>query len=181
MYCPRCGQGQSHENTSFCSRCGFLMAGMGEFVRNGGLPVRFQSGAGPDAVSPKKKGLKQGGIMFLSGFIVVPALAILSEMFNVEPVIAGVAALVLFWGGILRMIYALIFQTGQLTAPEKAGFVDSLRETFLGKERNLGQLPQGQPGPAQQGFEAGAFSWRETDDLDAVPREGNSTNRFTGR
>lgn len=181
MYCPRCGQGQSHENTRFCSRCGFLMAGMGDFVRNGGLPARLQSGADPDAVSPKIKGLKQGGIMFLSGFLVVPMLAILSAIVNADPIAAGVAAIVLFWGGILRMIYALIFQTGRLTSPEKAGFLDSLRETFFGKEKNLGQLPQAQPQTASQGFEAGAFRWRETDDLDAVPREGNATNRFGSR
>ena len=98
MYCPRCGQPQSHEQTRFCSKCGFLMAGVGEFVRNGGQPTVVKPIVDENAVSPKKRGLKQGGIMFLSGMIIVPVLAILSEMVNAEPVLAGVASVILVLG-----------------------------------------------------------------------------------
>jgi len=178
MYCPRCGQGQANEQIRFCSRCGFLMEGIGRFIREGGLPPELLDPSIENAVSPKKQGLKQGGIMMLSSLIVVPVLGIMTAMLNLEGFLPGVAAIVLFWGGLLRMIYALIFQPGRPIAREKAGFVDSLKQNFVGPPKDQQVLPTAYQEPAQADFQPASMNWRETADLEGVPREENATRPF---
>ena len=182
MYCPRCGQQQHNPQVRFCSKCGFLMAGMQTIVSNGGVTGDLLEKTMDDAISPKKRGLKQGGIMFLSAFIVVPLLGILSAIVDTEPILAGLTAIVLFWGGILRMIYALIFQSGKPTAPERAGFVESLKETFVGgQQQQQGVLPPAyQQPPVDADFQPASMNWRETADLEGVPKDKNATRPFKG-
>ena len=75
------------------------------------------------------------------------------------------------------MIYALIFQPGRPTAPEKSGLVSSLKDTFVGSPEPQ-QLPQATQQPADFAFENREFNWRETDDLEPQGREPNSTTRI---
>lgn len=180
MFCPRCGQQQSNQQIRFCSRCRFLLAGMHKIVANGGITADLVQSDAEGAVSPKIRGVKQGGIMLLSGMIVVPLLGILSEMLAMDPVLAGVAAVLLFWGGILRMIYALIFQSGKKTSPEKAGFVDSLRQNFLGSTKTSNVLPPYRE-PASSEFQPGHMNWRDTTDLEAVTDDENATRSLHER
>src|SRR5688572_3801738 len=113
MFCPTCGLQQANQASSFCSRCGFLLTGVNQVISNGGnLPQPFygQPTLTNNFVSVRKKGLKQAGKMILAGMILVPIFGILSEIFGVFGLFAGLTAIVAFWGGILRMIYALILE-----------------------------------------------------------------------
>lgn len=116
MYCPKCSQPQASEDVRFCSRCGLPLEGVALVLANGGmLPAVAQAEelelAPP---SPKLRGLRQGGKMFLLGLLVVPLVVLFLEGLNApeEPGIA--AAMIFFLGGILRMLYALLFQDGPL-------------------------------------------------------------------
>lgn len=176
MYCPRCGQSRTHEQTRFCSRCGFLMTELKEFVRFGGQMPRRAIEPDPGLVSPKIRGLKQGGIMFLSGMIIVPLLAILLDgILGVEPVLAGVAALVLFLGGFLRMVYALLFQPNIRTSPDQAGFFSSLKQIFLSSESVSAQNPKPLNEPVFTDFPNASMNWRDTSDLEYTARNDIST------
>ena len=161
VFCPRCGQPQNGTHTRFCSRCGFLMAGLQRIVENGGVSADIFATDGEEWVSPKKQGLKQGGIMMLSSLVVVPVLGILVAVLNLEGFLPGAAFIILFWGGLLRMIYALIFQPGRPTPPEKAGFFESLRQTFLGSSKQSHALPEGFSQPAQADFQPAQSSWKD--------------------
>ncbi len=100
--------------------------------------------------------------MILAGLILVPVFGILSEMFGVFGVFAGLTALVAFWGGFLRMIYALVFE-GNETEMLEEKIVKFYRRNFK-KQKTPEQLP-----PANIGFTD--FSngqqgmWRETADI----------------
>src|SRR5215203_891472 len=103
MFCPRCGQEQISNETRFCSRCGFLMTGVGELVANGGnTALTVPQTAKPD--SPRKRGLKQGLFIFLLTFLIVPIIAILSVWTHAQPFGIPIAAILLFVGGLLRMV-----------------------------------------------------------------------------
>ena len=152
------------------------MSGIREIVQNGGVTSDILGAGIEDAVSPRKQGLKQGGIMMLSSLIVLPILGILTEIFNLEGYLVGVAAITLFWGGLLRMIYALVFQPGTPTTREKAGFVESLKQNFLGpRAGQKGALPPAYHQAAHADFQPASMNWRETADLQGVPNDENAT------
>ncbi|HET6862566.1 MAG TPA: hypothetical protein VFH91_05950 [Pyrinomonadaceae bacterium] len=115
MYCPHCGQLQTTGAIRFCSRCGFPLDGVIYLLGNGGmLPIQNSSDE-PQPISPRKRGVKQGGILFLSGAVIVPLLAVLGDAAHDSTflnVLIAFAAIICFVGGPLRMLYAGIFEEG---------------------------------------------------------------------
>jgi hypothetical protein len=114
MFCPQCGQQQVAGVIRFCSRCGFPLDGVLQLLSNGGnLPV-YRSPDEPVTVSPRRKGVKQGGLLFLSGAVLVPILAIFANYSNSEflGILTALAAIICFVGGLLRMLFAAVFEEG---------------------------------------------------------------------
>ncbi len=168
MYCPRCGQQQINYEIRFCSQCGFLMNGMMDVIAKGGLPDNVIKGCDPGAESPRKRGIRQGGLLMLSSFIFVPLSVMFSIMLNVEPFGVVITALLTFWGGFLRILYAAIFQSG-IPTKENLGFFQSIRQELTGKPNNLKEIPETFYAEADSEFHgARPGSWRETNDLQPV-------------
>ncbi|HEX5889873.1 MAG TPA: hypothetical protein VFY61_14290 [Pyrinomonadaceae bacterium] len=114
MYCPQCGQQQASGVVRFCSRCGFPLDGVIQLLTTGGmLPVYHQSDE-PQQPSPRRKGVKQGAILLLSGAVIVPILGVLASFSNAAfpQVLAALAAIICFIGGPFRMLYAALFEEG---------------------------------------------------------------------
>lgn len=114
MFCPQCGQQQVTGVIRFCSRCGFPLDGVIQLLSNGGaLPV-YRSPDEPVQVSPRKKGVKQGGLLFLSGAVIVPILGIFASYSNSAflEILTALAAIICFLGGPLRMLFAAVFEEG---------------------------------------------------------------------
>src|SRR4030095_72043 len=112
MHCPICGQQQASEETRFCSRCGFLLTGVAAVVATGGVvPTRPIGLLGSDD-SPKRRGVKQGVFWFLLAFLVVPIMAIITVAFRIPPFLPVIALLLFGIGGLLRMAYAMLFESG---------------------------------------------------------------------
>ncbi len=177
MYCPRCGEMRLKENTNFCSRCRFLLIGLDEVVANGGLPKEMLEKRDPNAVSPRRSGLKQGALLFLSGILIVPILGILTSMVNGEGYLVGIAAILTFLGGLLRMIYAL-FESGVPTL-ENTGLIPGLKKEFLGTKKSNKELPPQQTEPIADMFEPPvAGNWRETADLQTANVDAKMTEPF---
>jgi hypothetical protein len=143
-------------------------------VHSGGVSQNAEVG-GENFVSPKLLGVKQGAIMFLSGIVVVPLLGILTEMLGGNGVIIGLAALILFMGGIFRMLYALLFQPGKKVVLEEAGFVASLKQTFLGPKAVNKSLPPAVEMPIHDQFSNQMGNWRDTADLEHVQKDQKAT------
>lgn len=124
MFCPRCGQQQATDSMRFCSRCGFAMEGTMHLLAHGGMLPVYQSPEGENAISARRKGVKQGASLMLIGAILVPILGVMTafapgRLENVFEFFLIISALVCFLGGPLRMLYAAIFEEG---APPKYQF-----------------------------------------------------------
>ena len=114
MFCPQCGQQQVAGVIRFCSRCGFPLDGVIQLLSNGGnLPV-YQSSNEPVQISPRRKGVKQGTLLLLSGAVLVPILGIFANYSNSTflEILTALAAIICFVGGPLRMLFAAVFEEG---------------------------------------------------------------------
>lgn len=112
MFCPQCGQQQATAVIRFCSRCGFPLDGVVQLLNHGGqLPV-YRGPDEPVPISARRKGVKQGGLLFLSGAVIVPVLAMFASFTNATfiEILAALAAIICFVGGPLRMLYAAVFE-----------------------------------------------------------------------
>jgi hypothetical protein len=166
MHCPICGQKQVSENIRFCSRCGFLLTGITELVANHGVLPNYPSQQEPEEDSPRRRGVKQGLMILLVGMLlIVPLLAMLHVATNTEPFVMAIAAIISFWGGILRMVYAWLFESkipGGKTLEQK---VLAGTQNLMARKGEQGALPPHQSIPAGEYFAPTAGSWRETNDL----------------
>jgi hypothetical protein len=120
MFCPRCGQQQVTDALRFCSRCGFPIEGAMMLLANGGMLPQYLPLEGEQKVSPRKKGVKQGALLFLLGVVLVPILAVFTSfapgrLGNMFEFFTILSALLCFTGGPLRMLFAAIFEEGAPT------------------------------------------------------------------
>ena len=165
IYCPRCGQEQISAEVRFCSRCGFLMTGLSEVVINGGIPEQLMPSA-PKPPTARRRGLKQGGALFLFGVVIVPILGILSDILNFRDEVAGLAAVIFFLGGIVRMLFALIFESGNPADKTIEENVYQTAQKLLNKNPKAGALPPQQSIPVDAYAPPRQSNWRDTNDLE---------------
>lgn len=173
MHCPHCGQQQVSGVIRFCSRCGFPLEGTIQLLANGGqLPV-YQSPQAPGERSPKFKGVRQGGLMFLSGAVVVPVLAVLNSYLAFDiTMLVVLAALFLFVGGPMRMLFAAIFEEGTKYPNGPASFAPlPAHPAQMGNQARAGVL-----GPAST---PPAASWRPQSATGELVRPPSVTEHTT--
>jgi hypothetical protein len=168
MHCPICGQQQISEETRFCSRCGFLLTGVAEIVKTGGLVPSKPPGIAGSLDSPKRRGIKKGIFWALLTILVVPVMGLITLILNIPPFLPVLGALIFAVGGLLRIAYAMLFESGN--SPERT------TENFLRDIENRNALPPAQSVPASI-YTAPGGSWRDTSDLQHVP--GSVTDSTT--
>ncbi len=114
MHCPQCGQQQVSASLRFCSRCGFPLEGVLQLLTNGGIVPAFSGPPGTSEMSPRRRGVRQGAILLLAGAVVVPILGVLNSFSNGNflDVLVALAAIVFFVGGLIRMLFAALFEEG---------------------------------------------------------------------
>ena len=148
MHCPQCGQQQVSEIVRFCSRCGFPLDGVIQLLSNNGMLPVYASAEEANQISPRKRGVRQGGILLLTGILLVPILGVLSHYVdsNFLELLIAIAALICFLGGPLRMIYAALFEDGAQTwRGVPAPFVQASMPTHQGPRSALPPPPARQP------------------------------------
>jgi hypothetical protein len=147
MYCPQCGQQQASGVVRFCSRCGFPLDGVIQLLGTGGMmPVYHQSDE-PIQISPRRKGVKQGAILLLSGAVIVPILGVLASFSNAAfpQILAALAAIICFIGGPFRMLYAGLFEEGAPRRYPSYGPPPVAAPQQFGPPRQHTQLPPPAP------------------------------------
>jgi hypothetical protein len=174
MYCPSCGQQQMSSELRFCSKCGMPLTAVTEVLANGGvLPVIVQPQNFAKITSPRKRGLKQGGILMLLGVFFVPFFAILIEATRGPEELIALLAVFFFVGGFLRLLYAAIFQDGTPTFLPGSQPYNQPTMHIAGQEvfHNQNALPPQQSIPVQNYAapqptpQYAAGNWRSTTDL----------------
>src|SRR5436190_21473503 len=103
MFCPQCGQERVSMETNYCSRCGFLLTAVGDLLQTGGQNPLAVVAAGPQP--PRRRGLKQGVFLFFMTFLVAPLMGMITIALKIEPFLVGIAVVLCFVGGLLRMVY----------------------------------------------------------------------------
>jgi len=98
----------------FCSRCGFPLDGVIHLLGSGGMLPAYRSPDEPVPVSPRRKGVKQGALLFLSGIVLVPILGIFASYTGGSflEILAALAAIICFIGGPMRLLFAAVFEEG---------------------------------------------------------------------
>jgi hypothetical protein len=165
MFCPICGQEQSAQETRFCSRCGFPLEGVAYLMgNNGNLPnVQTENTSKPD--SKRKRGLKKGLMIFLLTFLIVPIALVLTIGMRInEPTIVILLSILFGVGGLLRMAYAMLFESNDEIADTTRRFKTPL-EKVLEKKRDAKSLPDQTSIPISDYHAPTAGTWRETNDL----------------
>lgn len=114
MYCPKCGQQQASVEVRFCSRCGFPLAGVARLLASGGETVGLAAPEpGPRLTSPRREGVRRGAKLVFLGCLLTPVAALLHSFLYFPELLIPLCAILGILGGILRMLYAAIFEEGR--------------------------------------------------------------------
>lgn len=180
MFCPQCGQQQVSGEARFCSRCGFQLEGVSGLLASGGVVapanVAQQGVALPE--TPRRKGARVGGKLILFGIFLMPAMAIMHELLRI-PEEAPLIGLLFFLAGLLRLIYALIFEQGPFRQPKSlapAQFGYAPPSQLAPPMRSAAELPPAQVAPAR-GY---APPRADTADMAYRPSVTENTTRLLG-
>ncbi|MBK8467342.1 MAG: zinc ribbon domain-containing protein [Chloracidobacterium sp.] len=163
MFCPQCGQEKISNETNYCSRCGFLLVAVNDLLQTGGINPLATSTNNSAIQSARKRGLKQGLFLFLLTFLVAPLMGMISLALNVEPIAVGVAVIICFIGGLLRMVYALMFESAEPSAPTLEEKIVAGTASLHSAKPNF--LPPQNTVPDAQFFAPASGNWRDTNDL----------------
>ncbi|MEP6945781.1 MAG: hypothetical protein ABJA02_07685 [Acidobacteriota bacterium] len=164
MYCPACGQERLSIETNYCSRCGFLLTGAAELISNGGVMPSAQDAKGWKARTPRNRGLKKGLFIFLLAFLIVPLISIITIAVKAEPYGVVIAAILLTVGGLLRMAYALLFQSNDTSERTEQVRIPPVAQS-MPRRSNQPQLPEQREFDARSYVAPAAANWRDTSDL----------------
>lgn len=155
------------------------MEGVNQILANGGAMPIYSAAPETTEISPRKKGVKQGGLLLLLGVVLVPALGVLYGWtdINLFGFLTALAAVLLFIGGPLRMFYAALFEEGA-KYPRIPGPYAPLpvHPAQLGNQVRAGALPPPSASPAP--------SWRPqpvTGELVRPPSVTEHTTRLLNK
>jgi hypothetical protein len=90
------------------------MDGVIQLLGNGGLIPAYRTPDEPAPVSAKRKGVRQGAMLFLSGILIVSILGVFANFtgWTFFEVLTALAAVICFVGGPVRMLFAALFEEG---------------------------------------------------------------------
>lgn len=164
MFCPKCGQEQISEETRFCSRCGLLLTAIAEITNKGGGSVQNMLGD-PESISPRRRGIRQGLMIMLLSIVLVPLTITISIALGLRPPLSVIVAILTLGGGFLRVMLAVLFESGIPSEKTSEPNVVSRAKTLLGKKQSPNALPPPQEIPASGYIPPKEGSWRDTNDL----------------
>lgn len=166
MYCPVCGKQQVSDQTRFCSGCGFPLTGVAEVIENGGTSLKAFSNNKPKKDSPRKRGIKLGAMIMLVGcFLVVPLMAIMTPFLNFPVFFVPITAVLSFMGGILRIIYAFMFESSERAFELEEGNQAFSNPNYLNQASNKSALPPPTSIPVSDYQMPQAGNWRDSEEL----------------
>jgi hypothetical protein len=150
MFCPNCGQRQNSNEARFCAACGFPMGVVGELLANGGQLSWRPHARGAGQPSPRTRGIKQGAFLMMSTLVIVPIVIFLGvAMLGMPGELIPLVAVVCVMGGLLRMLYALFFESNVPgDAPTAQPYVPpAYTPNYIGTPQRPSTLPPPQSTP----------------------------------
>jgi zinc-ribbon domain len=111
MFCPKCGHQQLSDQQRFCSRCGFPLSGVADLIDRGGILPPLENESNEQDYSPRRQGIKQGIVLMMFAVILVTMVGVIAPPYHEALVFAFLI------GGLMRAIYAVLFQEGASKQP----------------------------------------------------------------
>ena len=162
MFCPKCSQSISDDSTQFCSKCGFAIKNVKEFLDNSGKTEAEET------TSKRQKGIQQGLKLIVLSLILLPVLILLIPMFPPDDKLVesspsntwfeqiGWAIIwTTFLIGVARIVWAMIFEQKTISNAIKAEEVKQINESKVNQAL-----------PPMQDIPISNFgSWKITDEL----------------
>lgn len=139
----------------------------------GALPV-YHPVAGGKEMSARRRGVRQGAVLLLTGFILVPILGVLNSFNegNLFDIFVALAAIVFFVGGLIRMLFAALFEEGTTQRPVMAAsYVPPSFPAQLNTPARGSALP---PAPANP-----ATGWRQRPNTSEIFQPPSITENTT--
>lgn len=159
MFCPKCAEAISSDDTKYCSKCGFTL----KSVRR----IFEKNGADENEISQFQKGLRLGIKLLLLALILLPVFQILGGFFVPDDkfvesspssswfdFLGNAVLFALVLTGIARIFYALLFER---TAKTSDSAVNSTNPTKEVSAKEMNALP-----PASSRPVSDFGKWKET-------------------
>ena len=177
MHCPSCGQHQISNETKFCSRCGLPLGLVSEVVAYGGFLPQLAELHKKKTHYTKKNGVVASVFWFILFTMLFPAIIGIG---NGPEELAGISAVLGFFGGLMMLIASLVF-------------LPSSKPAFVPRPPMMPGIPQA-PGlyaphqqalPPQQTMPASTYAppkagrWRDTNDLEPASVTESTTRLLT--
>ena len=150
-----------------------------QLLATGGQPLIPQMQGMPRQRSPRYEGVKQGVSLFLIGMVLVPLVAVFSTLILRRPeIFVPPVAIICFVGGLMRIIYALIFQEGakSMAQYEPPAYIPpAVPQQMSSGAASFGALPPQRTVPAS--------GWRRPDTAELVepPSVTENTTKLLDR
>lgn len=169
MFCPRCGQERVSRETSFCSRCGYLLTATADLLLTDGVPGPgfAMQGANPETgtESPRWRGVKQGLFVILLTIILAPLFGLILRFgLNMMPWPLGVFIFLFGGAGLLRVAYALMFEPKYGSGLKE--LAESRKPGLSGAAATTRHLSEGETSSYIPPNGVMAGRWADTNDLE---------------
>ena len=129
MFCPKCSRPVAY-GLQFCQQCGLALEGVKRLLESGGVEAEIAVVKGKTrSLSPRRKGYRQGFKLVLLALIVLPFYPLVeglleslipsvenSRLDELPLELFGTLLFVVFLSGLVRMLYARMFESGEASA-----------------------------------------------------------------
>lgn len=188
MFCSQCGQQQFSGDSIFCSNCGLRLqdsTATGTFAQSTYTAVQpiypacvpYATRAG---LSPRQRGIRHGVMLMASTFLAVPLTGILGVAMLDWPVeLVAAVGFICFFGGILRILHAVLFQDNASQSERRASMLDA--PAFVPAPPQPYSMPRGAISTAQHAptHAAPPNGWWKDSTADDFPQPGSVTENTT--
>ena len=162
MFCPKCSRPVA-DGVQFCQQCGLEVEGVRRLVQGGGDGAKAVAvGAKARTVSARARGYRQGFKLVLLALLVLPFYPVVeaflewlipsvenTRMDELPLELFGTLLFVVFMAGLLRMLYARVFEGAEPSAvPDAEGRADEAPRVFAAFRRRA--LPPRQSIPVEE-------------------------------
>jgi hypothetical protein len=155
MYCPKCSQQQVSDSVRFCSRCGFPLNAVVDLLAHDGVLAALEIKGEQLQLTSYQNGARQGKVLMIASLVVTFIAALLS-IFLIPELFIPLTGVIIFLCGILRILYAYIFERGaaeRQKSPKESTQLNAAARDYL---------------PTAHNFPVGGFSERGVNTAEMV-------------
>ena len=158
MHCPQCGQKQISGEARFCKSCGFRLDGVKELLASDGISPTLEKESQKLRQSPRRKGVRLGVILLFISMVFMPLIDLIGKPRG------EFLPMILLMAGLMRILYAVIFQEGAPRKKKQSALTDVTSITT----DQLGAATRGSALPPSQSVPVAAFNTRRVETAEMV-------------